>query len=1120
MQVAALGPGRLAKPNPVGAGFFASLTRHKPYATLAFNPILNVKSHPSRHMPELDATQRRAVESSAKTVFVTGPPGSGKTETIARRFDYLTRNLGVPLSSVLVLTFSNAMVVSLRRAFEGMIGGSYSELWLHTYHSFARRISEEQAGTHADSGTILGAPPTFITPFKEYLIVRELLRKEQSRLKSDLKRVAAKSGFAREASDFFRLLKQHLIFPDEFGEIARNLSARLSDLAQVYSAYSDYLAKRNWAGPGDSVALAVETIREDAGLRERLRSRFEHILVDEFQEVDPAQLCLLELLASDNTSLFLVGDENQRIYRFHGSMADQFSRMARQRPGAEVIRLEKSYRLPQVLLKASQNLIAHNLDAGAESIPIDKNAELELSPYSDAIEQAYDIARDIKRRVLDTDGTGSSPRFSDFGILCRSASRSAPALEEAFSYYDIPYVLSNSARFHKHPIARSVIAFVRLLIDPSDDHSLRRVLGVSAFGIDTVGLGRLIKSVKRTPGESLYELLRRAVGGGRDVEGDLGASLEKFFDYFGETRRRALDTDCPSGLIHSIMADLFFGEIVNDDDIGRGIRDAGNLRLVHEVATDIEEIFSGMRGRCTLPDVAGHMEHAFAHFTSQLENDTTEDAVEGVRIMTVHQAKGMEFPFVYLVDATDEFFPRLGRNVTLLDGKSLGQLTRALGKHGRARPADAAAPELFLNPEEQLREERRLAYVGLSRACRKLVICYTEESGASEPVLPSPFIDEFLGGTAEDDKAYPCRSARDSSDPALQVDRALNRPEAESALRHCASGLRADSESCARLSRLFESLRLDSHFILAEYPFAAEPSRPLELSNHVYSASQLSTYLACPRRFFYERLLRIAPERPEDFGLWQLVHRVLELFHEEVEDFTENPKLLESRIDEIFLRIWNGAGDGGGKEAFREQYPALLQQAELERRAHDILKRYIRTETEQASERKIVAREELIEFDVAGHRFVAKIDRIDSSAQGHHIIDYKTSANAIMRAPTIKKKFINIAGEPDYAPEDFQLPLYLLAAKSAGYEPIELSYYWLAQETSSGMFKKASLSVGEGGSDPLTDEEMAAAKNNIVSVVERIAAGDFRPRPAKPSECKRCIFEGICDFDNEASDDY
>jgi ATP-dependent helicase/DNAse subunit B len=200
-----------------------------------------------------------------------------------------------------------------------------------------------------------------------------------------------------------------------------------------------------------------------------------------------------------------------------------------------------------------------------------------------------------------------------------------------------------------------------------------------------------------------------------------------------------------------------------------------------------------------------------------------------------------------------------------------------------------------------------------------------------------------------------------------------------------------------------------------------------------------------------------------------------------------------------------------------------MQQTTIEQLAIEILGRYVTTEAAsndgEQTPPKIVVCEENIKFKVGGHDFVARIDRIDRIGTGHRIIDYKTAASGSMKASTIKKMFINFDEVEDYKPTDFQLPLYLLAARSKGYDPVELSYYWVAQANAKGMFKKSGLSVGEGGPDFLTSEDIEAATRNIIEVVAQISVGSFRPEPASTYACGRCEFNSICGVDQRDDDD-
>jgi len=1070
-------------------------------------------------MFELDTTQRRAVESNEKTIIISGGPGTGKTSLIMQRFKHLVKSLGIPASSILVLSFSGASCMRLRRSIEDMLSQSYDELWIHTCHSFANRVLAEYCSASSELPAASSIPP-----FREYLVVKELLRAQRSSLKSSLKNIALKDGLARQLSDFFGLLKQNLVWPEDFQSISRGGPPELSDMARMYASYENHKIEKNWVGLRDVIADTLRAFEKCGELLEHYLNGFTHILIDEFEEIDPAQFSLVKALASEETSLFLAGDEDQRIFRFRGSMIDQFSEIGRDGRNPCTFNLTENYRLPSQHQAASRNLIEHNRGAKRKTSLLTADDTLSVLKFGDPIEQAYAVARDIKSIFLDSHDLSQYISYSDFAVICRSTSRSSLALEEALSYFEIPYILYNSTSFHKHPMVRCIADFIRLLEDPSDSATLLRVLHAPSFGLNAIELGRIAGRVSDKHTDNLYEFIRKSVFDGSAVE-KLGIrdkqtalALKKFVLYFDGLRQRAHDTECPAALIHSLMEKMFFGEIIAEKDTATGVRDARSLRLLYEVVTDIEKVFTNMHGRCGLAEIAQYMEHAFTHFSSQQESNPVDESNDGVKIMTVHQAKGLEFPFVYLVDMTDEFYPSFGGGRCMLNGKALRHLVGGIKENNKGRSRPCCTAQFGMTVSEQLREERQLVYVAATRASQRLTLCFTEESHSSDQAMPSPFIEE-LTGTMYETPSHDGGGAAFSSNALPLLASALNKQEIESALRNNIQSLGRDGVNIEELTTFFESLDLDARFICHPAPFECEPQQAPILAGHRYSASQLATYLTCPRRFFFEKVLRITPERPEDFGLGQLVHLVLEKFHTEVKQFDTDLSILRLTLKKTFNEVWHGQAfedNHSGQEAFCFQFPTALQQAAIKRLAEDILDRYLATEIAQTGERKIVACEEFIEFAVGGYPFVARIDRIDVETGGHSIIDYKTSRGGGPKgAKTIKKKFLNIDGKADYVPEDFQLPLYALAGRSAGYEAIALVYYWLAEEDSRGMFKKSSIRVDECGADCLSAEDLNEVESSVVEIVKKIAAGNFNARPKSSFDCKRCAFDSICILDNE-----
>lgn len=1095
--------------------------------------------------PEL--TYRQIVECEKNTILVSGKPGSGKTNLIVRRFLHLVQDRLAPLSSILVFTFSSVAAVRLRRRLEAELRRSYDELWIHTYHSFGRVILEEYAAIAP-----LSNPVIFVSPFREYLLVKELLSKAQPELSSFLKDIALKDGAARELSDFFGLLKQSLIEADEFSTRVQGLSGQLSDIARIYSKFETYKKERGWFGLRDVIPLALEAADRCPTLVSRYHGKFSHILIDEIEEADTAQLSLIKHLASPDASLFATGDEDQRIFRFRGSTIRQFDRLAEERAETTRFRLDSSFRLPPSIEAGAANLIAQNRERREETVnlspdypcnrkfsagdcapgsgaieppdtftvPLGPGEDSTVASYSDAVEQAYSIAREIKCRVLDSSGGSDAVSYSDFAVLCRSASRSGLAFEEAFSYYDIPYVLYNNTSFLMHPMVNWIVDFIRLLANPDDDRLLLRVLRNPAFRVNPIAMRKIANRNEGGGSPSLYQALRQTIlnadsaPGIADTETD--GPLREFMAYFEDFRQKARVADCPSSLIHSIMSRSFYRRIIENDDRTAGVRDAADLRRVYEVVVETEDFLKATRGKCSLFDIADYMEHAFAYFSSLQENDPVDELADGVKIMTVHQAKGMEFPFVFLVDMTEENFPRLVRATAVLDERTGGRLAErlAISKKPASQPHEKLP--FLMTVREQLSEERQLVYVAMTRASKRLAISFPQESHRSDPVLPSPFIDEFLGKPIAE---YPVNHVHsgDDRDARELLKTSLNQLEIESAVRTLVHGRHALRGDMREFSEFLESLGLDAHFICAENPFPGEPPRTVHLADHRYSASQLATYLSCPRRFFFERILRIAPDRPEDFGLGQLVHAVLERFHTNRTRFDEDPCELEKKLLDTLREVW-GEGAvprGQPKIALWHQFPTAIQRATIERRAENILRRYIRTEIDKARGRSVVACEQFIDFRIGDHKFVAKIDRIDSGEAGHHIIDYKTAAGGPMGAATIKKKFLNVEGKVGYSPQDFQFPLYLLACRSAGYNPVEISYYWLGGQDASGRFKRSGLCVGDHDAEALSAKDMEDVEKAVSEIVATISAARFEPQPRSAYECGRCSFQFLCDPENE-----
>jgi len=1054
-------------------------------------------------MYQHDAVQQRALSSEAETVIVRGAPGTGKTCLLFRRFHHLVSEKKIPASAIIFITFSSASAARCRRALQDDLGEPYAGFQIHTFHSIAMKIVSS-CGWRGR----LRTPLHFISPFKEYLVAREVLLSNRSSLAPIFKEVAEKDGFAWELSDFFKLLKQNLLFPAAFSTLTNRLSPELSDLARLYEAFEQYMREKNYAGFSDVIALATEILRNAPPSAQLDVDDFTHILIDEFEEIDPAQFELLRLLLKADTALFVAGDEMQRIYSFRGSGTGRFDLIKKLRPCFEEFHLDHNYRLPSAIAAAAR-LAGRNTEQREE--PCGERT-FQVVGHKDTVEQAYEIARDIKRTMLARvkNNALSYNDYNDFAVLCRSASRSTVPLKEAFSYYEIPAVVSNSTGFYMSPMVKSLSDLIKILVFPDDTAACMRVLNIPTLHIDPVELRRLVNILsEQSGGAALHESLRRYLADPERCHYRNREVLERVrnaLDYIEGLREKIHSGESLVEVARLAARDLFIPAIL-EKSLDAGVQDARNLRLLDQLLQDIEEV-----GRHNNPEDSParfleSLDHAFARFSNRQENVPPDDAAAGVRIMTIHQAKGLQFPYVYIVDATDEYFPAARRDNTLLDGKSLRLLREALRKRFDSTSFLSPHFPFQMSPKEHLDEERQVLYVALTRATEKLSVNYTEESHYSEPAEPSPFLHEMMPDEGVSDQK---KSPVDS--PVLShLANAFSREEIESILHfHIQRSPEAAENEHVR-SRL-EACGLDGRYICDRQPFQVEPAEPPVLADHFFSASQLSSYLSCPRRYFYERALRIEPGRGKEFDVGRLIHIVLEKFHTKVKEYGSNSETLEAELLEIFNKVWLEKEAGEEAGGFHERFNTILQRETARRKAKQILSRYIKTEATQAPETQILACELDFTFQVRGVPFRARIDRIDAlqNQGGHRIIDYKTSQTGPITPNAIKKKFLNIDRASDYAPQDFQMPLYLLAARAEGFEPVELVYFWVAQANAAGFFKKSCLRVGDG-KDSLSPEEIQMAEGAVIEVVNHILAGRFPAEPRSTIECQWCSFASICD---------
>ena len=623
---------------------------------------------------DLNPAQRAAVEHRVTPLLIVAGAGSGKTRVLTRRIAHLLEAGDAQPTEILAITFTNKAAGEMKERVAELVGASSRAMWVSTFHSACVRILRAEAGR-------LGVSRTFtIYDQADSLRLMTMVIRE---LDLDPKRFSPRA-FLGQVSN----LKNELIDYEQFARQAVNHMEQT--LAEAYRDYQRRLQRANAFDFDDLISATVALMQLFPDVAEHYRRRFRHILVDEYQDTNHAQYVLIKELVGPGTpelpagQLCVVGDADQSIYAFRGATIRNIEEFERDYSNATTIVLEQNYRSTQTILTAANAVISRNSSRRAKNLWTDAGAGTAIIGYvaDDEHDEAAFVSNEIKR-LRDEVGLLSS----DVAVFYRTNAQSR-SVEDIFIRVGMPYRVVGGVRFYERREVRDAVAYLRALANPTDEVSLRRILNVPKRGIGDTSIGK-IDAFAAVNSVSFVEAMRRASEAG--VSGAAIKGIASFVTLIDEMN--AALADGPSALLEVAMNNSgYITELEQEDSVEAAGRLENIAELIGSAAefTQVEEF---------LEQVA-------------LVADTDDlDAENHIVLMTLHSAKGLEYPVVFLVGCEEGIFP-----------------------HSRA----------LLDPDE-LEEERRLAYVGLTRARERLFVSHAWQRmlyGQSQYNPPSRFLAE------------------------------------------------------------------------------------------------------------------------------------------------------------------------------------------------------------------------------------------------------------------------------------------------------------------------------------------------------------------------------------------
>ncbi len=643
----------------------------------------------------LNPQQRQAVTAGEGPVLVLAGPGSGKTRVLTHRIAYMVEALDVPAWQVMAVTFTNKAAREMKDRVVALLGssGRLDGLSIGTFHSRCAIILRREAA----STRFTGDYAIFDTE-DQLRVIKQVV----AELGLDPKRYNPRSLLYQISAAKNELITADAYQPQEYRqEVVRRAYARYDELLREYNA-RDF---------DDLLLHTVQLFREHPDVLTRYQERYRYILVDEFQDTNMVQYTLVRLLAGERRNLFVVGDPDQSIYAFRGADYRNVHRFQTDYPDAQVILLGENYRSHQAILDAAMGVINQNTGR----IPKQLFTQRKEGPRI-VIHEAYtedDEARYVVETIAELQTQGYAPR--DFAVMYRTHAQSR-ALEDRFRRYGMPYRLVGATSFYARKEIKDVMAYLRLIHNPQDNVSLQRIINVPTRGIGKRTVETLTQwaaDLRATPPEALMLLLDE------QVEAPFTPRARKRLVEFAalvESWREVKDQLAPDELITRVLNDTAYLAYLDDGT------QQGETRI--ENVLELRGHAESYRG---LPLVT------FLEEISLVSDVDTRDADENrPSLMTLHAAKGLEFPVVFIVGMEENILP-----------------------HARSIAAERnphATPEQKRAAREALEEERRLLYVGITRAKERLYLVYaTVRSlyGDSRANLPSRFLYDIPAEVCE-----------------------------------------------------------------------------------------------------------------------------------------------------------------------------------------------------------------------------------------------------------------------------------------------------------------------------------------------------------------------------------
>ncbi|MBI2777128.1 MAG: ATP-dependent helicase [Chloroflexi bacterium] len=1024
----------------------------------------------------LNAEQRRGVTHDDGPVLVVAGAGTGKTEVITRRIAWLIATRRARPSEILALTFTDKAAAEMQLRVDQLVPYGFADTAISTFHAFGDRLIREfafEAGRSPDARVLTRAETIvflrerlFDLGLEEYLPLGDptrflgalatlfaRCRDEDVSPARYAAHAAHLQAEADAASVAIAAAPEASAADHDAVEAIHETARRQAELARAYERYTALLAERGAIDFGDQVSLAVRLVRDSSAIRATVQARYRYVLVDEFQDTNPVQSELVGLVADRHRNVMVVGDDDQSIYRFRGAAISNILEFRERYRGARTIVLRRNYRSTAPILDAAHRLIRFNDPDRLESrVGISKQLRADRSvrrpapvrhhAFATGSEEADWIAADIRRRV---EG-GARPR--EHAVLVR-ANADADAILRSLNVAGVPWRFAGTSGLYGREEVRVLLAFLRAVADPASSTDVYALAASPVYALASEDLGAVMGSARRRH-RSAWEVLQEAdtapaslelTAPGRSIVRRLVGDLRRFLD---------LAHQRPAGeVLYAFLRDSGWLATLA----------SGSSPALDEALANVARFFEIVRSQSALlaDDRAVFLARHLATLIEAGDDPASADPdpdLDAVAILTVHKAKGLEFPIVYLPGLVAGRFPAAARRDPL-------GVPAALMNAGTTEG----------NP--QLQEERRLFYVAMTRARDELILSHAADYGGARARRVSPFVLEAMdlpvsAGTAGAGAVVP------------------------GPLERIASMARVEASPLARDSAPLEGPLLLSH-------------------------SSIDAYLGCPKRYHYQQVLRVptAPHHSLVYG--SALHHAVQEYHRaeargRILDEAELLRVFEGAwSNEGFVsREHEAARLEAGRATLRRFREARIASDEpapawVERDfAFSLGGDRIRGRFDRVDIRPLGN-------GPAGQPAQPKADPDPADVAAQFAA---ASAGGHGRADVIEPSFGLLGAEEvtitDYKSSDVRDPV---KARQRARDSLQLQIYALAYEAMTGRLPDAVqlhfLDSGLVGRAPIEAARLDKAREKIRVAAAGIRARDYSPKPDTMT-CTYCPFREIC----------